>query len=117
LILQLLQLHIIDPMLSSSVNNKEAGSDRQTDSEVVSYTPSSEPSNILSLDIQERKTAEKTTAGNAKEAALNFRPGWRFILAFSSMSAITLMVALDATSLGNALPVRKHLHMEQRLQY
>jgi hypothetical protein len=34
-----------------------------------------------------------------------FNPGWRFYAAFSSVSAITLMVALDASSLGNALPV------------
>jgi hypothetical protein len=36
---------------------------------------------------------------------LAFHPGWRFYAAFSSVSAITLMVALDASSLGNALPV------------
>jgi hypothetical protein len=34
-----------------------------------------------------------------------FNPKWRFYVEFSSLSAITLMVALDATSQGNALPV------------
>jgi Major Facilitator Superfamily len=33
-----------------------------------------------------------------------FKPGWRFILAFLSLTTITLMVALDATSLSVALP-------------
>ena len=95
-------------MLSSAPDNGEAGSDRQTELplEAVSYKASSEPPNDPSLDIQERNTAEKTIVGNANEAALNFKPGWRFIIAFTSLSAITLMVALDATSLGNALPVR-----------
>ncbi|KAF2459997.1 major facilitator superfamily domain-containing protein [Lineolata rhizophorae] len=34
-----------------------------------------------------------------------FKPGWRFYLAFSSLSVITLMAALDATSISVALPI------------
>ena len=71
-------------MSSSVPYSEETASDRQTElsSEVASYT-------------QEQKAVEKT----------NFKPGWRFFVAFSSMSAITLLVALDSTSIGNALPV------------
>jgi len=98
-------------MLSSVLDSEETGSNRQTElsSEVVSYTASAESSNVPPLDVQGQKTAEKTTAEDAQETAFNFKPGWRFFVAFTSMSAITLMVALDATSLGNALPVRKIL--------
>jgi MFS family permease len=38
-----------------------------------------------------------------------FNPGWRFIIAFSSLSIITLMAALDATSLSVALPIMAKL--------
>lgn len=34
-----------------------------------------------------------------------FNPGWRFVVAFSSLSVLTLMVALDATSISVALPI------------
>jgi hypothetical protein len=34
-----------------------------------------------------------------------FQPGWRFLAAFGSLCIITLMAALDATSLSVALPV------------
>jgi hypothetical protein len=46
----------------------------------------------------------ETTSSN-HDYPSSFNPGWRFYVAFSSISAITLMVALDASSLGNALPV------------
>jgi MFS family permease len=35
----------------------------------------------------------------------SFNPGWKFIVAFLSLTTITLMVALDATSLSVALPI------------
>lgn len=75
-------------MSPSVLDSEETTSDSQTElsSEVASY-------------IQEQKTVQKMV----------FKPGWRFFVALSSMSAITLMVALDATSLGNALPVRNIL--------
>jgi hypothetical protein len=34
-----------------------------------------------------------------------FQPGWRFLAAFGSLCIITLMAALDATSISVALPV------------
>lgn len=34
-----------------------------------------------------------------------FNPGWRLKVAFTSLSIVTLMVALDATSLSVALPI------------
>jgi Major Facilitator Superfamily len=35
----------------------------------------------------------------------DFKPGWRFIVAFLSLTVVTIMVALDATSLSVALPI------------
>ena len=40
------------------------------------------------------------------KAAAEFSPDWRFYLAFVSLAILTLMVALDATSISVALPVR-----------
>jgi len=34
-----------------------------------------------------------------------FKPGWRFLAAFGSLCIITLMAALDATSISVAIPV------------
>src|SRR5579871_6739837 len=52
--------------------------------------------------------AASSTEKQRKAETTDFKPGWRFFVALSSLSAITLMVALDATSLGNALPVRNN---------
>jgi MFS family permease len=43
------------------------------------------------------------------ETTEQFHPGWRFILAFLSLTTVTLMVALDATSLSVALPIMAKL--------
>jgi hypothetical protein len=40
-----------------------------------------------------------------EESTETFNPGWRFVAAFVSLSVITLMAALDATSISVALPV------------
>ena len=42
--------------------------------------------------------------GDIDAYATTFQPGWRFYLAFSSLLVITLMAALDATSLSVAIP-------------
>jgi hypothetical protein len=42
--------------------------------------------------------------GDIDAYATTFEPGWRFYLAFSSLLVITLMAALDATSLSVAIP-------------
>ncbi|KAJ4346292.1 hypothetical protein N0V95_005502 [Ascochyta clinopodiicola] len=39
------------------------------------------------------------------KASETFQPGWRFLAAFGSLCIITLMAALDATSLSVALPI------------
>jgi hypothetical protein len=52
-----------------------------------------------------QRPQEATIPDVEKGVESQFQPGWRFFIAFTSVSAITLMVALDATSLGNALPV------------
>jgi hypothetical protein len=44
-----------------------------------------------------------------KSPETEFNPGWRFYLAFISLTTITLMVALDATSLSVALPIMAKL--------
>ena len=48
------------------------------------------------------------TDGNLATASppTSFNPGWRFYAAFISLCIITVAVALDATSLSVALPVR-----------
>ena len=42
--------------------------------------------------------------GEIDAYATTFKPGWRFYLAFISLLVITLMAALDATSLSVAIP-------------
>jgi MFS family permease len=49
--------------------------------------------------------AEMAAAAPSAHAVEAFNPGWRFYLAFLSLTTITLMVALDATSLSVALPI------------
>lgn len=48
-------------------------------------------------------TSEKSTQSEPEK----FQPGWRFLAAFGSLCIITLMAALDATSLSVALPVSR----------
>jgi len=48
------------------------------------------------------ETPEKVEAPSPEK----FKPGWRFMAAFGSLCVITLMAALDATSISVALPVR-----------
>ena len=43
--------------------------------------------------------------GSSHNATNAFNPDWRFVVAFSSLSVITLMAALDATSISVALPI------------
>ncbi|KAF2663020.1 MFS general substrate transporter [Lophiostoma macrostomum CBS 122681] len=49
--------------------------------------------------------SESTTSVNSTDSAATFNPGWRFLAAFASLSVITLMAALDATSISVALPI------------
>lgn len=61
------------------------------DKEAIEDTPS-RPTSQISND-------------NSHDLANTFNPDWRFVVAFSSLSVITLMAALDATSISVALPI------------
>ncbi|KAI9804453.1 MAG: hypothetical protein M1825_001352 [Sarcosagium campestre] len=54
-----------------------------------------------------RNVSPSPTPSQHKEhvAPPDFNPGWRFYVAFSTLSIITLAAALDATSLSVALPI------------
>ena len=65
---------------------KELEADRQS----LSSDPATPSSPAPSVD----KTDEE-----------EFHPGYRFYLAFATLSILTLMVALDGTSISVALPV------------
>ncbi|KAF1813715.1 MFS general substrate transporter [Eremomyces bilateralis CBS 781.70] len=53
-------------------------------------------------DVTAPKPAEDVTADN-------FKAGWRLHLAFAALSVVTLMAAVDATSLSVALPIMSRL--------
>ena len=42
-----------------------------------------------------------------------FKPGYQFYLAFSSLAVLAMMVSLDGTSVSVALPVRHHLSFQK----
>ena len=71
-------------------------------------TPSSQSladdpkSEVLQSQPLNDSTSERSTSPTPEK----FQPGWRFIAAFLSLCIITLMAALDATSISVALPVR-----------
>ncbi|KAL6712086.1 hypothetical protein ACN47E_003129 [Coniothyrium glycines] len=48
---------------------------------------------------------DSTNDDSESSTPKKFQPGWRFIAAFGSLCIITLMAALDATSLSVALPI------------
>src|ERR1700755_2421452 len=50
-------------------------------------------------------SSKAPSENGASPGTEDFNPGWRFYLAFISLTIITLMVALDATSLSVALPI------------
>lgn len=60
------------------------------------FAPSSTMSTVPSSTVRSR----------LEERQLEFKPTLRFYLAFGTLSVITMMVALDGTSLSVALPVR-----------
>ncbi|OCL11843.1 MFS general substrate transporter [Glonium stellatum] len=70
----------------------------ESDSTATIPTPNQESA----LKEEARAPSEKSSASTTESG---FNPGWRFYLAFSSLSVITLMAALDATSISVALPI------------
>ncbi|KAF2836439.1 MFS general substrate transporter [Patellaria atrata CBS 101060] len=52
---------------------------------------------------------QSSTISQTGKQTSGFNPGWRFYLAFASLSTITLMAALDATSISVALPIMARL--------
>ncbi|KAJ8114865.1 hypothetical protein OPT61_g3354 [Boeremia exigua] len=52
-----------------------------------------------------QSTPDSSTEEYDPKVTEKFQPGWRFIAAFGSLCIITLMAALDATSLSVAIPI------------
>ena len=73
--------------------------------ELLTDNPAFENDNKSELPSQLR-TGEVTVVDLASSPADSFNPGWRFYASFISLCIITLAVALDATSLSVALPVK-----------
>lgn len=63
----------------------------------VSPTPIQDSTSLNDVPIE--STSEQP------QESLDFNPGWRFTAAFGSLCFISLMAALDATSISVALPV------------
>lgn len=59
-------------------------------------------------EIPQAQDRDSVSASEQSQAPIpeKFQPGWRFLAAFGSLCVITLMAALDATSISVALPVR-----------
>lgn len=63
----------------------------------------------ISSNSPEQQTANipnDSAFNSSEDAAPAFNPGPRFYLAFSSLTVLAMMVALDGTSVSVALPVR-----------
>jgi len=69
-------------------------------------TTQSSLEDTLKPDVpQSQPLNDSTSERSTSSAPQKFKPGWRFIAAFLSLCIITLMAALDATSISVALPV------------
>jgi hypothetical protein len=71
-------------------------------------TPSSQSlGDDLKPEVPQTQNLNASDSGSLQAPELEkFKPGWRFLAAFGSLCIITLMAALDATSISVALPVR-----------
>lgn len=92
----------------------------RTDNAMSSIQPSqpSEAEPKLELPSLESTPNSSSDELESKEPD-KFQPGWRFLAAFGSLCIITLMAALDATSLSVALPVCRspQSSVRQRLMF
>ncbi|USP77217.1 hypothetical protein yc1106_04491 [Curvularia clavata] len=70
-------------------------------------TPLQPPEDVIKAPVPAPETASETTSSQADVVVEpeKFEPGWRFLAAFGSLCIITLMAALDATSISVALPI------------
>jgi hypothetical protein len=57
------------------------------------------------MDGSPSRPVSQVSHDSSHNSANAFNPDWRFVVAFSSLSVITLMAALDATSISVALPI------------
>jgi hypothetical protein len=57
------------------------------------------------MDVSPSRPASQVSKDSSHNSVKAFNPDWRFVVAFSSLSIITLMAALDATSISVALPI------------
>lgn len=73
--------------------------------------PDSGTSSIEKIEATDSPIPSTPPSEHSEESSSSneFNPGWRLILAFVSLSVVTLMVALDATSLSVALPIMAKL--------
>lgn len=72
--------------------------------EVIPKADSKGPSHT-GYPVQVATSLERPETPESAVSVAPFNPGWRFYLAFASLSIISLMAALDATSLSVALPI------------
>ncbi|KAF2464048.1 MFS general substrate transporter [Lindgomyces ingoldianus] len=67
------------------------------------------PESDLKLDASSEQNIPSISENSQDSSESAFNPGWRFVAAFASLSVITLMAALDATSISVALPIMAKL--------
>jgi hypothetical protein len=75
--------------------------------------PTVDPAELREVNIEGDRASQSSDAASRSPAPsldgpdeTTFKPGHRFYLAFGTLSILTLMVALDGTSISVALPVR-----------
>jgi len=68
----------------------------------------SDSTSIEKIEAADNPIASRPPSEHSEERSSSnngFNPGWRLYLAFVSLSVVTLMAALDATSISVALPI------------
>jgi hypothetical protein len=78
--------------------------------------PSPPTDNATSVPPQSAPQSQDDNINNSQDASnIVFNPGARFYFAFSSLTVLAMMVALDGTSVSVALPVRIYPYPPQLL--
>jgi hypothetical protein len=101
--------HSLDAKEMDTSTSVSSTSEKHQNEVTVTQQEAPEPTttNGTTLEKPVPKDVEPTQVEQTPGSPELFKPDWRFQILFTSISAITLMVALDTTSLGNALPVRR----------